>query len=86
MRASLINSKYQNDGEKNSIVWRDAAGNILKNEGRYQLKGTDLFISKANWADMGRFTRTAMNGFGVDMVSTFLYLLSPAFYDYDLNN
>ena len=27
-----------------------------------------------------RFTCTAQNGFGVDMVSTFLYPLAPAFY------
>eukprot|EP00092_Neocalanus_flemingeri_P014190 GFUD01015310.1.p1 GENE.GFUD01015310.1~~GFUD01015310.1.p1 ORF type:complete len:221 (+),score=68.61 GFUD01015310.1:50-664(+) len=74
----------ENDGEKKTIVWRDAAGNILKNEGRYKLKGTDLFISKANFADMGRFTCTVQNGFGVDMVSSFLYPLAPTFYDYDL--
>ena len=29
-----------------------------------------------------RFTCTAQNGFGVDMVSSFLYPLAPAFYDY----
>merc|ERR1711874_133210 len=28
--------------------------------------GTDLVITGANWADMGRFTCTAQNGFGVD--------------------
>jgi len=36
-------------------------------------------ISEASWADMGRFTCTVQNGFGVDMVSSFLYPLAPAF-------
>ena len=49
-------------------------------DGRVRLEGTDLVISQASWADMGRFTCTAQNGFGVDLASTFLYPLAPAFY------
>ena len=52
----------------------------MKNEGRYKTDGTDLVITGANWADMGRFTCTAQNGFGVDMISSFLYPLAPAFF------
>jgi len=70
----------EGDGSKKSVIWRDAAGNVVKNEGRYKMDGTDLLISQANWADMGRFTCTAQNGFGVDMVSSFLYPLAPAFF------
>ena len=53
---------------------------MVKNEGRYKTDGTDLVITGANWADMGRFTCTAQNGFGVDMISSFLYPLAPAFF------
>jgi|ERR1711874_27470 len=67
-------------GGKKSVVWRDAAGNIVRSEGRYKTDGTDLVITGANWADMGRFTCTAQNGFGVDMVSSFLYPLAPTFF------
>ena len=41
-------------GGKKSVIWRDAAGNEVKSEGRYKIDGTDLIIKKANWADMGR--------------------------------
>ena len=67
-------------GTGGSVVWRDAAGKRILSEGRYRLHGTDLVISKASWADMGRFTCTAQNGFGVDMVSTFLYPLAPTMF------
>eukprot|EP00092_Neocalanus_flemingeri_P003280 GFUD01003511.1.p1 GENE.GFUD01003511.1~~GFUD01003511.1.p1 ORF type:complete len:233 (+),score=60.77 GFUD01003511.1:27-725(+) len=70
----------EDDGGKKSVIWRDAAGSVIKHEGRYKMDGTDLLISQANWADMGRFTCTAQNGFGVDMVSSFLYPLAPAFF------
>ena len=36
------------------MVWRDALGEVTKGEGRYKMRGTDLEISQANWADMGR--------------------------------
>ena len=36
------------------MIWRDAAGTIVQNEGRYKLEGTNLVITGANWADMGR--------------------------------
>ena len=84
-------------GGKKTVIWRDAAGTVVKNEGRYKLDGTSLLITGANWADMGRyllaslldfelqtfsirFTCTAENGFGVDMVSSCLYPLAPAFF------
>jgi hypothetical protein len=72
----------QDSAEKHSVIWRNAAGEEVEEEGRFKLQGTDLLISQASWADMGRFTCTAQNGFGVDMVSSFLYPLAPAFYDY----
>ena len=78
------------------MIWRDAAGRKVESEGRYRVEGTDLVIRKADWADMGRysyllfsfkfldfifrFTCTAQNGFGIDMVSSFLYPLAAAFY------
>ena len=37
------------------VIWRDAAGNEVKNEGRYKTDGTDLVITGAIWADMGRY-------------------------------
>ena len=70
----------EGDQGSHSVVWRDAQGSLVTAEGRYRLDGTDLVISQASWADMGRFTCTAQNGFGVDMASTFLYPLAPAFY------
>jgi len=66
--------------DKTSVVWRNAGGEVIQTEGRYKMAGTDLIISQANWSDMGRFTCTAQNGFGVDMVSSFLYPLAPAYY------
>merc|ERR1712002_1290947 len=45
-------------GSTKSVIWRDAAGSIVQNE--------------------GRFTCTAQNGFGVDMVSSFLYPLASS--------
>ena len=39
---------------KKSVIWRDAGGNVVKNEGRYKIEGTSLLITGANWADMGR--------------------------------
>ena len=65
---------------KKVVTWRNASGNEVKNEGRYKTDGTDLVITGANWADMGRFTCTAQNGFGVDMISSFVYPLAPAFF------
>ena len=79
------------------VIWRDAAGHKVKNEGRYKTDGTDLVITGANWEGMGRydiyiynifvllpfsfrFNCTAQNGFGVDMISSFLYPLAPAFF------
>ena len=38
------------------MIWRDAAGTIVQNEGRYKLEGTNLVITGANWADMGRYS------------------------------
>ena len=70
----------EGDQASHSVVWRDAQGNLVTAGGRYSLEGTDLIISQAAWTDMGRFTCTAQNGFGVDMASTFLYPLAPAFY------
>merc|ERR1712127_328012 len=72
----------QDTSEKHSVVWRNAAGEVVTEEGRYKIVGTDLVIDQASWADMGRFTCSVQNGFGVDMVSSFLYPLAPAFYDY----
>ena len=69
----------EGDSGSHSVVWRDAEGEHVTGSGRYRVEGNDLIISQANWADMGRFTCTAQNGFGVDMVSTFLYPLAPAF-------
>jgi len=77
-----LSCNLQDTSEKHSVVWRDAAGDQVEEGGRYKMVGTDLEISQASWADMGRFTCTAQNGFGVDMVSSFLYPLAPAFYDY----
>jgi len=65
-------------GSTKSVIWRDAAGTVVQNEGRYKIEGTNLVITGANWADMGRFTCTAQNGFGVDMVSSFLYPLASS--------
>ena len=70
----------EGDTGSHSVVWRDAQGSLVTADGRYRLEGTDLVISQASWADMGRFTCTAQNGFGVDLASTFLYPLAPAFY------
>ena len=70
----------EGDTGGHSVIWRDAEGDKIEGgNGRYRVEGSDLVISAANWADMGRFTCTANNGFGVDMVSTFLYPLAPAF-------
>jgi len=77
-----LSCSVQDSAEKHSVIWRNAAGEEVEEEGRFKLQGTDLLISQASWADMGRFTCTAQNGFGVDMVSSFLYPLAPAFYDY----
>jgi len=77
-----LKCNIQDSTEKFSVIWRNAAGEEVKSEGRYKMDGTDLVISQASWADMGRFTCTAQNGFGVDMVSSFLYPLAPALYDY----
>jgi len=70
----------EGDSGGHSVIWRDADGSPISASGRYRLDGTDLVINDASWADMGRFTCTAQNGFGVDMVSTFLYPLAPTFY------
>jgi len=77
-----LSCNVQDSAEKHSVIWRNAAGEEVEEEGRFKLQGTDLLISQASWADMGRFTCTAQNGFGVDMVSSFLYPLAPSFYDY----
>jgi len=74
-----LSCNVQDTTERVSVVWRDANGDPVKTEGRYKVEGTDLVISEASWADMGRFTCTVQNGFGVDMVSSFLYPLAPAF-------
>jgi len=63
---------------KVSVVWRDGMGKQVKESQDTKIKGTDLVISGVSWAHMGRFTCTAHNGFGVDMISTFLYPLAPA--------
>ena len=44
----------EGDTGSHSVVWRDAQGNLVTAEGRYRLEGTDLVISQASWADMGR--------------------------------
>ena len=45
---------YFQGSDKKSVIWRDATGNVVKNEGRYKTVGTDLVITGANWVDMGR--------------------------------
>ena len=51
------------------LIWEGEAWNEKK-------------CNKFQPASLPRFTCTAQNGFGVDMVSSFLYPLAPAFYDY----
>jgi len=63
---------------KVQVVWRDGMGREVKNSETMKAKGSDLYITGVDWSHMGRFTCTAKNGFGVDMVSTFLYPLAPA--------
>merc|ERR550532_3424718 len=60
-----LSCSVQDSAEKHSVIWRNAAGEEVEEEGRFKLQGTDLLISQASWADMGRFTCTAQNGFGV---------------------
>merc|ERR1712064_197020 len=56
----------------------ESSGKVVEESETVHFKGTDLIISDVSWSHMGRFTCTAQNGFGVDMVSTFLYPLVPA--------
>ena len=44
----------EGDTGTHTVVWRDAQGRPVTAEGRYRMEGTDLVISKASWADMGR--------------------------------
>lgn len=68
---------------KLNVVWRDGMGEKVEPSESIHFKGTDLIISEVNWSHMGRFTCTVENGFGVDMISTFLYPLAPALTDLD---
>lgn len=63
---------------KVGVVWRDGMGKRVQESETIRFKGNDLIITGVNWSHMGRFTCTAQNGFGVDMISTFLYPLAPA--------
>ena len=49
-RSFSFKTQFQGNEGKKSVIWRDAAGNLVKNEGRYKMYGTDLLISQANWA------------------------------------
>merc|ERR1712198_82599 len=61
---------------KVNVIWRDGMGKQVQESETVRIKGTDLIISDVNWSHMGRFTCTTQNGFGVDMISTFLYPLA----------
>jgi len=63
---------------KVQVMWRDNTGAPIEESENMLVKGTDLYISGVSWSHMGRYTCTAQNGFGVDMVSTFVYPLAPA--------
>eukprot|EP00088_Acartia_fossae_P052809 TRINITY_DN5983_c0_g1_i1.p1 TRINITY_DN5983_c0_g1~~TRINITY_DN5983_c0_g1_i1.p1 ORF type:complete len:236 (+),score=75.83 TRINITY_DN5983_c0_g1_i1:41-748(+) len=67
---------------KVNIVWRDNAGNAISDSETLKVKGNDLVISGVTWSHMGRYTCTAQNGFGVDMVSTFVYPLAPSSFNF----
>ena len=72
---------YQpNDGGERILQWRRSSDDKeLKTGGRYQLKGTDLLVHNVDMDDMGVYTCSAWNHFGVDMVVTSLCPLSPGY-------
>ncbi|XP_023323283.1 zwei Ig domain protein zig-4 [Eurytemora carolleeae] len=76
-----LSCSVNDDAGKVNVVWKDAMGKEVKESDTVALHGHDLYINGVDWSHMGRFTCTAQNGFGVDMISTFLYPLAPAFSD-----
>ena len=53
----------EGDTGSHAVTWRDAEGKTVSGVGRYRVEGTDLVISQANWADMGRLECFEIFGF-----------------------
>lgn len=77
-RTAVLPCRVNDKAGKVQVLWRDSAGQPIEEDDNMQVKGTDLVITRVRWAHMGRYTCTVQNGFGVDMISTFVYPLAPA--------
>merc|ERR1711892_1020779 len=68
-----------NEGRNKSVEWRDSNNRKIRTGGRYELTSTDLFIHNVGLEDMGAFTCSAWNDFGMDGVVTTLCPLSQSY-------
>jgi hypothetical protein len=47
----------QEKAGKVSVTWRDAMGQVIKDDDKMMVKDTDLVIVGADWSHMGRSVR-----------------------------